>query len=58
MPTTFGGVTLSFGGTNALAFSGSFGLDIEVAVPRLELVVVWCGIKNDIASAKHNHTHQ
>ena len=58
MSTTFGSATLLFGGTNTSAFSGSFGPDLEVAVPGVALVMGWCGIKNDIASARHTHTHQ
>jgi hypothetical protein len=51
-------VTSFFGGTNTSSFPGSLGPDFEVAMPGLALVVGWCGIKNDIASTKHTHTHQ
>jgi hypothetical protein len=58
MPTASGIVTSFFGGTNTSSFPGSLGPDFEVAMPGLALVVGWCGIKNDIASTKHTHTHQ
>jgi hypothetical protein len=51
MSTTFAGVTLLLGGTNALTFSGSFGPDIEVAVPGLELVVD-CAAPDAVVFAK------